>query len=195
MDNIYDPPKSELASAVDDRPGDIRVFKRFSAVYTIILAFVTLGLYFPYWLYTRTQKLNRIVEHQTSIVFMRVTVLVYVATYAMYFAQGYIEAMGDEYGLLQPIDQATTLMDLTSNILVVVWVYKFRNRLNETFGGPEFRIGLVLPFFFSIFYLQYKLNELIDEGVPAKVIMRDYDGPVESGDRQASKNGSPPGGD
>ncbi len=191
MNNIYDPPKSDLASSTDDRFGNIAVFSRFNTVYTIILAFLTLGLYFPYWLYTRTLKLNAIVKRQTSLVFMRIAVLLYVATYALYFAQGYFEAVGDEQGLLQYIEITTNSMDLISNLLLVIWVYKFRNRLNETFGGPEFRMGLVLPFFFSIFYLQYKINELIDEGVPAKTIMRDDTGPVENDATPTSTTGFP----
>ena len=191
MDNIYDPPKSELARGANDRFGDIGVFTRFSTVYTIILAFLTLGLYLPYWFYTRTRRLNRIVQRQTSLAFMRIAVLLYVATYAMYFSQGYFEATGDERGLLPRLDQATALMDLVSNALLVVWAYKFRNRLHETFGGPEFRIGLVLPFLFSIFYLQYKLNELIDEGVPAKVITHDDAGPGKDDGEPASAAETP----
>lgn len=101
MNDIYALPAAELAPEKENRLGDISVFKRFNTLYTIALSFLTLGLYFPYWLYTRTKKLNQIARHRTSSKFTGVTVAAYLVTYLLYFAQAFFEETDNDYGLLQ----------------------------------------------------------------------------------------------
>ena len=156
MNDIYKPPDSDLVKTSNPEYGNIKTFSRFSTWYVLGLSIVTINLYAAYWLYTRTNKLNEIIHFKISHGFMQTTLILYVVSYVVYFG-GLILEIQDPAFLM-----AAAIFDLTVNILILVWVYKFRNRLSETFSGEHFRIGIVLPFFILHLYLQYKLNELID---------------------------------
>jgi len=158
MNDLYKPPESKLT--VDDY-GNINLFKRVSAWYTIIFTILTLGLYFPYWLHTRTRILNRIAHQKISAYFANFTALLFVATYVLLIA----EVTFERFTNLQVVMQYFTylpILDLVANILILVWVFKFRNRLQKTFSTSEFNIGIIVTFFFQIVYLQFKINVLID---------------------------------
>ena len=156
MTDIYKPPASDVTKRSNPDYGNIQIFERFSTWYVLGLSVITLNLYGAYWLYTRTNKLNQIIHYKISNTFSQTTLILYVLSYVIYFG-GLILEIGDSYFLM-----GSSIFDLVANILVLVWVYKFRNRLSETFSGEHFRIGIVLPFFLMHIYLQYKLNELID---------------------------------
>src|SRR5271169_194732 len=55
--NPYAPPKARLEAWVN--PGSVQAFPRFSTWGVLLLGVVTLGIYPLYWLYTRTEILNR----------------------------------------------------------------------------------------------------------------------------------------
>jgi len=133
VNNIYSPPESEVTVRAY---GNINLFKRFSAWFTIILIVVTLGLYLLYWLHTRTKTLNQIVHHQISTIFTSAAALLLVASWAILTAELFFE----EFPIFPDVMQYFTylpILDMISNILVIVW-------------------------FFQIIYLQYKINQLID---------------------------------
>ncbi|MEM7561947.1 MAG: DUF4234 domain-containing protein, partial [Pseudomonadota bacterium] len=131
--------------------------------YVFILSFVTLSLYIPYWFYSRTRQLNQIVHDQTTSLFIYVSVAIYLATWLVGFTPLFFPALDPYFGESQPHMLYFPIIDLAANIFILIWAFKFRNRLNETFSGPDFKIGIVMTFFFQNIYLQYKLNELIDK--------------------------------
>jgi hypothetical protein len=60
---------------------------------------------------------------------------------------------------------ASSCINLILTVVTLVWVFQFRNRLNEFFAPRQenrYWLGGVLTFFFGVLYLQYKLNQLID---------------------------------
>lgn len=156
MSDIYKTPSSDLVVRPADTIGNIAVFTRFSTWYVLGLSIVTLNLYAAYWLYTRTRKLNGIVQDPISNLFCQITVAIYCLSYVV-FAVGEFADIADQNFFI-----ASAALDFSGNILALVWVYKFRNRLNREFAGERFRIGIIAPFFFMHLYLNYKLNELLD---------------------------------
>lgn len=160
MTDIYKPPASDVTKRFNPNYGNIHVFERFSAWYVLGLSVVTLNLYGAYWLYTRTNKLNEIVHYRISNTFSQTTLILYVLSYVVYFGGLILEIENPDFLV------GSSVFDLIANVLVLVWVYKFRNRLSETFSNEHFRIGIVVPFFLLHIYLQYKLNELIDLNQP-----------------------------
>ena len=162
MDDIYSPPKSDVVKRSREDYGNIYVFKRFSAWFVFIFSIVTLGIYVPYWLYTRTTKLNRISHSKISDLFIWSTTSLYVFTWVIIFSPLFFEFLDSYIGPSQPHMTYFPFIELLSNILILVWVFKFRNRLDEMFSNASFNLGIILTFFFQIIYLQYKINELID---------------------------------
>ena len=153
----YAPPKSQLASPGADNAAVLRL-PRIRTLAVIALTIITLSLYLPYWLYTRSTILNDLQERPISRTFMMLAVLVYLASFAMIIPESL-------YPDSQQIILASSAASLVSNIIMLVWVFSFRNRLNEMTAvtrGSKFWLGAVLTFFFQVFYLQYKLNQLID---------------------------------
>ena len=73
MNDLYAPPASDL-SRIDH--ADISVFERFSTWYVVGLTIVTLSLYLPYWLYTRSISLNAITDNKISSYFINVTLII-----------------------------------------------------------------------------------------------------------------------
>ena len=161
MTDIYRPPDSDVTASNKDEYDNINVFKRANIWLTILLTFITLGLYFLYWLHTRTKKLNLIVHHQLSAAFTGFAALLYLLTFLLNILQVFVEVTGRLTDLL-PYFTFFQIADLVSSILMLVWIFMFRGRLQEGFSSQYFHMGLVLTFFFQIFYLQYKINELID---------------------------------
>jgi hypothetical protein len=156
MTNIYKPPASDVINTSNKQYGNALIFNRFSAWFVLGLSVVTLNLYAVYWLYSRTKKLNEIVYYGISENFCRVTTAIYCASYVVFIADMIAEIENPYFRL--PL----AILDLIGNVLVLVWVYKFRNRLSDAFTSENFRIGIILPFFLMQIYLQYKVNELID---------------------------------
>jgi len=154
MDNIYSPPESDVTVGAY---GNINLFKRFSIWYTLILIILTLRLYLLYWLHTRTKILNQIVHNRISVVFSSAATLLYVAMFVLLMA----EILFDKFPIFPDSIQYFTyfpMLDIISNIVIFMWVFKFRNRLQEIFSGSDFYIGIVPTFF----CLQFKINMLTD---------------------------------
>jgi len=169
MHSIYDAPESEVTFR---HYGEINLFQRFSTWYTIILIILTLGLYVLYWMHTRTKVLNKIVRDQISSVFTCITAFLFVASYVV----GMVEIVFDEFSMFQDMKQYFTYLptlEIISNIIFLVWVFKFRNRLQETFSSADIDIGIIPTFFFQIIYLQYKINRLIDQKYNNEQVQKD----------------------
>lgn len=149
MENPYSTPQSDLALE-SSSDGDITKFKRFSTWGVLALSIITFGIYSIYWLHSRTKVLNDISENPISKSFTGISIAFYVANIVFSFAAG----VNPELEIL------SQLVNLPSSILMIVWAFKMRNRLepimNKSLGG-------VMVFFFNVYYLNYKINESIDE--------------------------------
>ncbi|GAB1261996.1 DUF4234 domain-containing protein [Aurantivibrio plasticivorans] len=152
MDNIYSTPKSQVIE-IDKSTVP---FERFSTWYVVGLSIITLSLYVPYWLYTRTKQLNGVVENTISEAFVNSVLGFYILSFAMVIPVSMYEGNTE-------IELLSSIVDLVANILILVWVYKFRNRLVDEIFKNRYSLGNIITFFFQIYYLQYKINEYIDE--------------------------------
>ncbi|SIQ86753.1 DUF4234 domain-containing protein [Marinobacterium stanieri] len=153
-DNPYAAPEAELE--VQQAEGDLSVFKYFTTWAVLGLSIITLGIYPIYWLYNRTQKLNTITPTPISQGFVTAALVIMILSTVLSYVLPFLGST-----LLVLIGN---LISLVSTVLFFVWVFKFRNRLNavtQSQGQPTWA-GPVLTFFFSIFYLNYKINQHID---------------------------------
>ena len=165
--NPYAPPKANVDAS--SYVTTVEAFPRFSTWWVFLLTLTTFGIYPIYWLYTRTRILNRILPSgaiHIGLAFAAAGLLV--ASIAAELLQGIYP---DDLG----VSAISRIIGLICNVVILVWVFMLRNRLNEHFAskqGDRYWIGGVLTFFFHVLYLQYKLNRLIDRerstaGVPA----------------------------
>ncbi|WP_141215613.1 DUF4234 domain-containing protein [Hahella sp. CCB-MM4] len=150
-----------------ESPG-IADFPRLSVVLFVALSMLSFGLYFAYWMYSRSQMLNRqLGASGISMGLMNFSVsafLVYVGV--ALFAQSNPERVD----MLMLYD----MFALICNILFLVWIFKIRNRLHLLLGvsrGHKYWCNAFLTFLFNAFYIQYKINQMID-GETDQVVQR-----------------------
>ncbi len=155
--NPYAPPKANLDASSDVTT--VQAFPRFSTWWVLLLSFATLGAYLVYWLYTRTKILNRLTPaNPIPMGFAAAAVIMLLVSAAASVLDGmYPHAIG--------LRQMSSAISMISGIVNLVWAFMFRHRLNEHFVPREddrYWLNGVLTFFFTVFYVQCKLNELID---------------------------------
>ena len=152
-DNPYKTPEAELSSTDNDK--SILQFKRFSAWGVFGLSFITLGIYPIYWLYTRAQVVNSIHEKQISSALLMSMVLVTILSFASsFFSESDVAVI---VGLVVAIAYM---------VIYILVLFKVRNRLVDIMNNScatVYKLSPVLTFFFFSIYLQYKLNQCIDE--------------------------------
>jgi hypothetical protein len=155
--NPYTPPKAPLET-VAEGAARIEEMPRFSAWWVLLLEIVTFGLYVPYWLFTRSRRLNKVWPGAIDG-FLVWTALAVIGA-------SYLGSLGE---ILEPDNRGMHVLSKALGfgqfVAVLIWVYTLRNRLNRIIGAQEEDerwIGPVATFFFQILYLQYKVNQAID---------------------------------
>ena len=155
MSDIYKTPAAELSAAPD---GDMDNFERFTAWGVFGLSVITFGIYMMYWFYTRTRVLNAFHDNKIA------DGLVYgsLITYVVYFGSSLLpESVYQEPVMLY----GSVAVSVLYLVFYLVWLFTFRARLLEiarSHGVNTFRINPALTFFFQSIYLQYKINQYID---------------------------------
>ena len=156
MNDIYSAPESKL---VDASEGDLDNFQRFSAWGVFGLTIITFGVYYMYWFYTRTVKLNEFHRNKISTALIYSTLIVYIAYTATSF-------MGEDAYSNELFLFGSLALMLVYFGLYLTWIFSFRSRLLDialAHGNGDFKINPVLTFFFQAWYLQYRINVYIDQ--------------------------------
>lgn len=158
--NPYAAPDSDLNKVSKD--SGIEIFERFSAWGVFGLMLVTLGIYYYVWLYKRTNILNPVVENDISGSFVSATLVLIILSYVGEI--GEFLMLDSAYYLTYTT--AYTVIGIVATVMSTVWVFKIRNRINQltkSYRGDKTWCSLVMTFFFSAIYLQYKINQNLDE--------------------------------
>lgn len=155
--NPYAPPRAP----VDDvRNAADPSFRRINTWSVFLLEVVTLGLYAPYWLYTRSRIWNsrQPSQRMEAAVPMVAMVLSLVSLPAALAAGIYADHLG-----LQTLSAGA---QLGSKLVILITAFNFRSVMNRQYpgrGSPYWVNGL-LTFFLLVLYLNYKLNQRLDSG-------------------------------
>ena len=140
---------------------DLLRIGRFSAWFVFGLSIITIGIYPIYWMYTRAKIINSLHENKISSTLLTSLIIVTVLSYGLDF-------FGSDNDLESEIsiDIVGLFIGLVYLILYLVVLFKIRNRLqiiiNRT-SNQSYELGSVFTFFFFVIYLQYKINQSIDE--------------------------------
>ena len=134
----------------------MKEFERRSIVNILILSIITLGLYIPLWLLRYREAFNglnserKLTRGPLIISFFIILLEVPYILVSFFYWIVPIDPMLD-FGL--------QTFYLLGYIIILVYSFKARNILIEHYGVE---ISPILTFFFSIFYLQYKINQVLD---------------------------------
>ena len=159
--NPYAAPTANVASdSLGQDVSKIRVFKRFTTWGVLGLAIITLGIYGYYWMYSRTKTLNTLIPENKVASWIVPAVI----------GLGIINIIMSLLPLVSPelalsLSLVSLPFSLIGFVLIVMWAFKFRNRLNIISGsskGNVFWLGPILTFFFQLYYFQYKINQMHD---------------------------------
>ncbi|MCX4028252.1 hypothetical protein H0A36_06150 [Endozoicomonas sp. SM1973] len=152
MSNPYAAPDASLNSnkAIEN----ISEFPRFSAWGVFFFMMFFGFIYYPVWFHKRTKVLNSITQRPISGVLTGIALVGYVAMIlSLFFISGLASLA------------LVGFISLTMTVVYIIWLYAFRNRLNELTGskrGDKYFAGGIKTFFFTNIYLQYKINQIID---------------------------------
>ena len=160
-----DPYKTPSANLFEIKEGinALAEFKKVSTWTVFFLSLVTCGVYNLFWLYSRTNTLNRLASVKPiSNGFIISTIIFWCLSILFSIGNGIMSNAADVNVVYSILSGGVSVV---ATILPIVWCFKFRNRLNAFLtnhvGGGKL-LGPVLTFFFQTLYLSYKLNENIE---------------------------------
>ena len=162
--NPYAPPEAPVEDPLPPDTSAITAFPRFSAWWVTLLTIITYAIYMTYWMYTRTQVLNRLRPGAIP------TPLIHLGlgAFFLYLAASFASIV---YPESRDMEMAANVATILSAIILLVWLFWMRSGLNSILGasrGERLWMGPVLTFFLQVIYLQYKINQAIDSspGLP-----------------------------
>lgn len=154
-ENPYNTPRSDLSNEVA-KGQRMQQLPRISTWYVLGLMILTLGLYYPYWLYTRTEVINRVHNRPIAMNTVIAILVLYALSQVLSFMDGFYSG---EYQMQAGI------IGLLSAIANLYWVFMVRNRINEMAEAPTpqgYWLSGIITFFLHVLYMQYKINEYHD---------------------------------
>lgn len=158
MDSPYQAPTADLTND-DNNNISLTGFKKLSTWYVLLYTILSLGLYIIYWLFSRTKILNeKHYSNPVSDALMYSAIVIYLISYPLMLVEVFVPEEA-AYVL------TSQLISFVGNILLIVWTFKFRNRLNTYLNLEKSNtkyLGPVMTFFFQTLYLSFKLNENIE---------------------------------
>lgn len=142
----------------------IHRLKRFSTWKLFFLSIITLGIYTAHYARQQTKVIDELDHNKTPIGQTYVSLLFWLSCISATTA---VLSILDETNLgLRMVD---TLLSLSVNILMLVWAFKARNRINQALGAAPkawYWFHGFWTFLFSPLYINYKIN-CVSEGIEA----------------------------
>jgi len=155
-----EPEHSPSSNSINGKPsGPMQSLPRIPTLTVITFSILSLGLYGTYWLFTRTQIINRIHDKKIPMSVPH-TVIGLLLVNLIFSIMSGANPENMEYRDL------ASLSGLCFSLANLFWVFLLRNRIHRiTFAGEKslFWLNGIFTFLFQVFYLQYKINEYIDD--------------------------------
>lgn len=164
-ENPYEPPNARCVA--EPQPGIFRELKWGSTWLLLGLGIITVGTYHAHYCARQSRIINRYsISDPIPPAF---TIAIFIVSYAsLALSIGYF--LVDES---HPIATASNLFDIAWTIMIMVWGFYARNRVNNlaafTEDNPR-RISGLWTFLFSPLHLNYKINKFNqDPGGPPEI--------------------------
>lgn len=121
------------------------------------MSLITLTFYFPFWLRKITRVINRLLPlNPIGMWFFPASIILTALNLGMVIP----EILTDDNPAVVMASKAINRIDA---ILVLVWVFKIRNRMNVILGAENrspLWFNAFWTFIFQIFYLQFRINRI-----------------------------------
>lgn len=157
MDNAYAAGTPRMAEPAPD-PTNIGEFRQQSVWAVLGLSIITLSIYMPFWFDRQARVIDRLLPSNPVSRGLVVSVYVLCILSVVWIIPEVLS--NDDSGVVLLGD----LMDLASNICIIVLAFKIRNRIHFVLDarprGPRWFSG-VWTFFFTLLYLQGKINKTL----------------------------------
>jgi len=129
--------------------------------FAILLTIITLGIYVPYWFKKHQKALNQLdSDKKLSGQAINIYFILVIGSTSFNFLIGFLPAFGIDWSFLSPF---INLVSLVNVIFLLIFVFRVRRILLDHMAAHYrvvSKISGVLTFFFSIYYLQYKINSV-----------------------------------
>lgn len=158
-ENIYSAPQSNVVGVVD-KTDEVEAFPRFSAWAVFFLGIPTMGLYNAYWLYSRSKIMNRLSNHSLSTTIPMIYLGIATASFVMSILNSVV------FKGSSTIAMVSGVVSLVNFVLYLITAFSLRRELEkvlESSGSSAPSLGGIMVFFFSSIYMQYKINQCIDD--------------------------------
>jgi len=173
-DNIYATPASDVTVMTNesDSKNLIQSLRSQSTWKLLFLSIITLGIYGAHYMRNQTKSLNKQLSDDQQIsngLVLSILILSYitVALIIPFFV------VLDENPQLDQLDQISANIDKVLSILILVWGFKARNRMNSLLGLSEGGLSVskddtkwfhgFWTFLFQYFYFNYKVNKISED--------------------------------
>jgi len=139
--------------------GPMQRLPRIPTLNIVAYSILTLGLYGTYWLYTRTQIINQFHDKKIPMAVPHAIIGLLLINFIFSIMSG-TNPENMEYR------EMVTISGLCFSLGNLYWVFLLRNRIHRiTLAGEKslFWLNGIFTFLFQVFYLQFKINEYIDD--------------------------------
>ena len=157
--NESEPESSPHSDHKPHQSNPMQRLPRFSAWGVFGLSIISLGLYYTYWLFTRTQIINQVQGQQIPMGLPHTVIGLLMVNLIFSLMSGANPDNAD-------YQQLASISGLCFNLGNLFWVFTIRQRIHRmTKAGEQslFWLNGIFTFLFQVLYLQYKINEYIDE--------------------------------
>jgi hypothetical protein len=146
-----------------------------NVAWLVVLTILTLGLYYPLWFVRRRSGINGLRSgEKLGLAIFLVVFVVWLTDLALNFGKDYLNLLG-LHSSLRWLDGFDGVVTLAVGVLMLIQAFKvgrileahiaesaagvFANSISLAQGASLSRVA---TFFFGIFYLQYKINEMVE---------------------------------
>jgi len=158
--NNTDGSEPQQSPNTDNKPGSpMQNLPRISTWSVVAFSILSLGIYNTYWIYTRTQIINQLHDKKIPMAIPHTVIGLLLVNFIFSIMSG---ANPDN----QEYRELASLSGLVFSLSNVFWVFMLRNRIHHlTLAGVKslFWLNGIFTFLFQVAYLQYKINEYIDD--------------------------------
>lgn len=156
--------------------------ERKSVLLVILLTIVTFGLYYPYWFFRSKSGINSLnSQRKMNVIIPGFVFVVWLVRFVLAFVSGVLRGSDSlpQSGLVANVysgmPEFDSVVTLAGGILLLIQCFKVKAILEEhtsvPISGPlagslslvqRTSFSAVATFFLGIYYLQYKINEIVD---------------------------------
>ena len=137
-----------------------KMFEEKSILLMLALSLITFGIYIPYWFLQQRDTLNRLSSSEKLGSGAATFVFVIFCVSVIYWP---VQIFSSNATIISALDDIDDLIDLVGSITILYLAFKVRGILDDHYTehlDMDVSFSGGWTFFFTIFYLQYKINRL-----------------------------------